>query len=252
MRQKDNKHEFALYVADGLHIPFSSALDSTCIFTDQDLLHRITSVLRLSVGSKCVLFNAKHVVRVLIVAQDKRALQLLVVEKKVIVPLLPVVHWFLPVLDRDALEKAIYSLTVLGAASIQLVITQKTRRNAITINERARLERIMVAACEQAKQFVLPVLYDAVPLEIAQANVLEISHKLFFDAAGIPCNMMVTELPKEKKYEFICLIGPEGDMTSQEKESLKDAGFVFCALTPTILRAEDAVLVSMGILRAFL
>jgi len=48
------------------------------------------------------------------------------------------------------------------------------------------------------------------------------------------------------------MIGPEGDLTAQEKELLKERGVQFLRLTPTILRAQQAVVVAMGIFRSLL
>ena len=44
------------------------------------------------------------------------------------------------------------------------------------------------------------------------------------------------------------MIGPEGDLTMQEKDLLKERDVQFLRLTPTVLRAQQAVAVSMGIL----
>ena len=42
------------------------------------------------------------------------------------------------------------------------------------------------------------------------------------------------------------------DLTEQEKNLLQDQGFLFCALTPTILRAQQAVALSAGLIRSLL
>ena len=47
-------------------------------------------------------------------------------------------------------------------------------------------------------------------------------------------------------------VGPEGDLTLEEKAYLKQLGFVFCALTPTVLRAQQAVALGLGVLRSYL
>ena len=46
-------------------------------------------------------------------------------------------------------------------------------------------------------------------------------------------------------------VGPEGDLTQEEKDYLKQQGFVFCRLTPTVLRARQAVALGLGILRSY-
>jgi 16S rRNA U1498 N3-methylase RsmE len=45
--------------------------------------------------------------------------------------------------------------------------------------------------------------------------------------------------------------GPEGDFTLEEKELLKKHNFIAAQLTPTILRAQQAVAISLGVVRSF-
>ena len=51
---------------------------------------------------------------------------------------------------------------------------------------------------------------------------------------------------------IVLMVGPEGDLMGDEKAYLNGNGFVFCQLTPTILRAQQAVTVSVGALRSLL
>jgi 16S rRNA U1498 N3-methylase RsmE len=48
------------------------------------------------------------------------------------------------------------------------------------------------------------------------------------------------------------MVGPEGDLAATEKTELKRAQFTFCALTPTVLRAVDAIRIGAGMLRSLL
>ena len=48
------------------------------------------------------------------------------------------------------------------------------------------------------------------------------------------------------------MVGPEGDLTMDEKELLKERDVQFLCLTPTVLRAQQAVAVSLGIFRSLL
>jgi len=48
------------------------------------------------------------------------------------------------------------------------------------------------------------------------------------------------------------MVGPEEDLTNQKKEQLKQAKFLFCALTPTVLRSSQAIALGSGIIRSML
>ena len=48
------------------------------------------------------------------------------------------------------------------------------------------------------------------------------------------------------------MVGPEADLLLEEKQQLHENGFTFCKLTQTVLRAQQAAVVSLGIFRSIL
>lgn len=50
--------------------------------------------------------------------------------------------------------------------------------------------------------------------------------------------------------ELMLLVGPEGDLSNEEKNAVHTAGFIMCALTPTILRSVHAAFLGAGIMRS--
>jgi 16S rRNA (uracil1498-N3)-methyltransferase len=113
----------------------------------------------------------------------------------------------------------------------------------------ARAERIFIAAAEQSKQFVLPDMKPVCNLATAIAN-LGNEYRLFFDAAGKPLPELASHVLVHKPASYACLFGPEGDLTPLEKEQILNKGFTFYRLTPSILRAQQAISVALGLLRA--
>ncbi len=240
-------HEFTLYLPS---ISDWHAQQQKKV-TDEDVIRRIVTILRLSQGEEIIFFNEHTHVRAEIVTIDKKFITLAVLEKFNNKKIHPALHWLLPILEKEAFEEAIYNLTAMGATSIQPIITQKVKRSFGKDKELERIHRIMIAAAEQSKQFILPELRPLVSFSEVLKNHEASKNKIFFDAAGQACYQLITELHKTKE-EIICLIGPEGDLTTEEKELANRYKFMFCKLTPTILRAEQAVTVGMGILRTLL
>ena len=216
--------------------------------TDKDLLHRLISVLRVQPNDHLLLFDATHHVTCTIIAITKKEVTVRVLERQHNTTVTPKIIWLLPLLEREDFEEALYVLTAMGATEIYPVITQKSRQNWGNEKERERAMRIMVAAAEQSKQFVLPTMQKTVTLQEATKTA---GTKLFFDAQGQPAYEVITQLQKEGG-PFLCLVGPEGDLTEVEKELVRENNFIFCKLTPTILRASHAVTVGMGLLRSCL
>ena len=245
-------HEFSLYwssISDWI-----SAVQEGESFTvdDADLCHRVVRVLRFVSGNTFILFDTDVHVRVqLIASHTKRSIELKLLEKNETATLQPAITFFLPILKRDALEQVIYSLVELGATDIQLMSTQKVQRKWGGRKELDRLHTIMIAAAEQSKQYRIPTLHESKPFEelMQQMNV---EHSFFFDPAGKELLPIIQSLHAEQPKGISLMIGPEGDLTAQEKDLLKERGVHFLCLTPTVLRAQQAVAVSMGIFRSLI
>lgn len=235
-----DKHEFALFIS----VPLFHEL----IITDRDTIFRIQQVLRIAIGDTVIFFNDTQYARATYVSGDKKQLRFSLEKSHDTIPLTPKIHWLLPILEREAFEAALYSATVLGATTIQPIITQKSRQKWGSEKDLERARRIMISAAEQSKQFVLPAINPVrVILNLFQDPPKKISIPIFFDPTGLPCKEL---LKQTNVQEFTLCIGPEGDLTSEEKQFLKEQGFQFYSLGKSVLRACDAVMVAQGIVRA--
>lgn len=253
MKTFESAHEFALYCPLVSELAHDSQADIYQL-SDPELVQRIVTVLRLEKGDTIILFDSLLHVKATIVGFDGRrsiTIQLHDIEKNK--RLTPEIQWLLPLLKREAFEEALYSLCELGATSVQPVLTQKTTRFWAGEKEGLRAQRIMIAAAEQSKQFVMPFVHPIIPLELCVIQSLQPAVvKLFFDPAGIPLREAVAIIESQRIHHIIACTGPEGDLTYEEKLLLTDQGFIFCALTPTILRAQEALVVGLGALRSLL
>ncbi|HLB40524.1 MAG TPA: RsmE family RNA methyltransferase, partial [Candidatus Babeliales bacterium] len=166
----------------------------------------------------------------------------------------------------EALSAALYSCVELGANQIQLIVTEKSEKAGAKFSARqlAHLEQIMIAAAEQSKYFCLPELLAPVSLSqflaapvrprvvknrsVAQTAVANATSQIFFDPTGIPISVLLPQLAAAPNVRL--LWGPEGDLTAAEKAQVMAAGFTAGKLTPTILRAAQAVAVGLGLIRS--
>lgn len=274
------KHQFAIYFEN---LPLKQA-KSEIIFSDPIIFHRITRVLKLQEDENFLLFNSKYnlELKLNLINRDKISCKVINFNENKF--LLPKIHWILPFLEKKAFEEMISNLTVLGATYIYPVVTEKVHRQNFSSGEIERLNRIMISAAEQSKQFILPQIMTVNSLNVTlnilkenlekninskensfknnlendlnkTENILKsLDHqvpKIFFDPEGDNCFKLISSLKEKKNLtDIICMIGPEGDLTKDEKEFLKENNFSFYALTPTILRAELATTLATGILRS--
>lgn len=234
------KHEFALFYKD---LPnCTQGMNLTIV--QEDIVHRIVHVLRLKEKEQCVFFAHARWARVSLQSITKKMCIVHVDEYAICETTLAHKRiMIIPVLKRDALESALYQVAAAGVTAIQLVYTKKTR-TLQGKKEHERLERIIIAAAEQSKNFTFPLLYAPVPLDVALAQYASYPVKLYADVSGKP---LFTYYQQMQGQDVVCMVGPEGDLLEDEKDQARKAGFVFFTLTRTVLTAEQAASLSAGI-----
>lgn len=247
-----DKHEFSFFVANLTALLHSVLLGDQVIFDDKELVHRIIRVVRLQKDDTLILFDRTHHARIILTVEKDAQIGGILQSKAINKQIKPAISFFLPLLKREALEAAVYSLVELGATEIHLVVTNKSQQK-MSDKEQVRLQRIIYAAAEQSKNYAFPVLHEPQPLALVLENK-NYNHveKFFFASNGQPILSMLHELKLQAVPSLVLMVGPEGDLFASEKALLKEHHFKFCILTPTILRAQQAVAVSLGLFRVLL
>lgn len=248
MKLVSEKHIFALYYDNCSTVISNTATPFQHTITDDNVLHRIKHVLRLEIGDELILFDYMCHMRAVIVQSDKKKSVVECLSKTVNNILKPTITVLLPVLKRDSLEASLYNLTQMGVTTVQLIITDKVQRKWQGAGEKERLEKVVQSAAEQAKQFAGLRLLDPIPLK--QSLELYCTHNarlMYMDPSG---QSMLGVFEGEIADSYVVMVGPEGDLTQQEKDAVQHAGFSFYRLTPTILKAVDAVSLVAGIIRS--
>ncbi len=236
-------HEFAIYyeiLSDNL------GHGDTFTVVNQDLMHRITRVLRIKKGEPLLFFNREWHALLRIVQVDRKSMRLELISAVKNKRYTPTISFLLPILKRDALAQAVYYLVETGVNELQLVQTENMQRKWGGEKERERLERICIAAAEQSKNFAFPLIKD--PLSLADALQAVPPDALCF--YGNPEGNHFREIRSDiMPGHFVLTCGPEADFSSAEKVQLQEESFQALRLTPTILRAETAVLCLSSLFR---
>ncbi|MEX0848811.1 MAG: RsmE family RNA methyltransferase [Candidatus Dependentiae bacterium] len=248
-KTRDAGHQFALFFADVSAV--HHVVNGELMINDADMVRRISSILRLRPGDSLLLFDQQMHMEVVLLSLEKKKIICQIKNIKQNNIITPHITVWLPLLKREAFEHAIYSLVELGVNTIQLVSTAKEQRHWHGQKELNRLHNIMIAAAEQSKNFALPLLKE--PRTLQELLLAKSGEKsLFFDVQGKPLLEVANACALQKNNAYIILVGPEGDLTESEKNQLRNDQFMFVHLTPTILRAQQAVAVGVGALRSLL
>lgn len=237
---KQNKHTFAVFYNE-------LQKEQLITITEKNIINRIANVLRLVIDEQIILFNHKVNITGIIESIDKKSIRVRVIESMVNVPLTPAVHLYVGLLKKESFEEVLYTATELGATSITPIISSKIHKNWWDKKFLERLHAIIIAAAEQSKNYQMPQLNDPLKFNDFITSAAAFETKLFFEPSG---KNVIDMLGSKHSKQLHVVIGPEGDFSDEEKQQLKDAGFMLYALTPTILRSVQAVAVGLGVIRS--
>lgn len=156
-----DKHLFALYTVAEIN-------DAS--IKDEALWVRIVKVLRLRAGSKVILFNNTHTLTLTLSARTFTSKNIIhgdINQRTSIIPLAPTINLLQGIPKKSVFEEIIYNAAQLGVASIVPVCSKKAHDLGFSQKEQERFRSIMINACEQAKQFVVPTIRPPVSFEQA-------------------------------------------------------------------------------------
>ena len=265
----NEKHTFALFyknlsdcISRNISGHVSGENSYQIEFIDRDLWQRLTKVLRLRAGQQLVFFDQHVNVMATVLEKTftkKELIALLVESVQPNQALKPNITLMPCLLKKDAFEDIIYACAQMGVNKIIPILSDKVQRPWGEKKERERLFNIMVAACEQSKNFFLPEICNTVKFQDI-ATRTDASLKIYFDPSGAcfidllkkiqEINNQKSDAQKNNNLDIVLFFGPEGGLTGQEEKQLSDLGFEAYALTPTILRAREAVIVGLGGVRS--
>ncbi len=240
------KHIFAFYT-DFFIVP---GPNTTHEIHDQELMRRLSTVLRMKPNEPLILFDKTHIVHAELLFFAKKFLRIYVKNIEIQQPLSPAVTLILPLLKRQALEEAVYSAVEIGVNTIQLVVTHKSQQS-ITQKEFDRLQAVIIAAAEQSKNYVLPVLQKPLAYKDSIASFDNSKAlKIVCDPAGASLIDLLQAKNNKKNLDILVLMGPESGFMPEELDLALSHNFFQVKLTQGVLRALQAVAVSLGIIRS--
>jgi len=249
-----DKHIFALYTNHTFPSHEYLGNNRLYTFTEADLWHRINHVLRIKQDEEIIIFDGTIKVHVRLLDNAKKnVISFTVLEAAQEHPLKPHIHLYQGLLRREALSDVAYLAAQMGVTSLTPVISAKAQRSWGGQKEADRLRSVMIAACEQAKQFTIPGINEPIEVSALPEHMKSINARsLYCEPEGQSLLHVLNDITQKKYTAINVCIGPEGGFTDQEQDILKNAGAACYALTPTILRSQEAVAVCIGAIRSVL
>lgn len=201
-------------------------------------------VLRLRLGERITISDGRGEVVRAVVEADRDVLVASVLERRYEPPARPSLEVFQAIPKKGKLDLVVQKLTELGAASIRLLVAERSvpRWDAAKGNAHTtRLGEVARQAAMQSRRAWLPSILAPVPasaLDLPSPTVVldETAETRLTDALGADAPATVG-----------LVVGPEGGFTADELATFRERGATPVSLGPMILRTETAALAAAAV-----
>ncbi|KAK4438000.1 Ribosomal RNA small subunit methyltransferase E [Sesamum alatum] len=213
-----------------------------------DEFWHMTRVLRLGINDRVELFNGKGgLVGGRIENIDRAGVDFIALENpKLVSPKTTQWHIFAAFssLKGGRADWLVEKCTELGASSVTPLLTERSQ--SISENRVDRLQRVILAAAKQSQRLHEMILKP--PIVLGELLPVVARSRLSFVAAAEATPVFNTLSSLQKEPSGIIIIGPEGDFTEKELNSIMEAGAIVVGLGPLRLRVETATVALLSAL----
>ena len=216
------------------------------IILEKSSSHHLIKVLRKKEGDELVLFDGKGNSCLGVISNIHRSeVQLDVIDifKKSLRSGIEI-NLGQSLIKNDPFNLTIQKATELGVTSFHPLITDRSElKIKMTRNRSLRWNLIARGACEQCGENWLPIIEDPIKLDRWAANQESKIKIVLYPNAD-------NKISDFKYKDSVSLaIGPEGDFSDYEVDSLTEKGFIPVSIGKRILRAETAAISAISSVR---
>ena len=220
----------------------NSILENTTSLLSKEHTHYVVNVMRLKRGSNLNFFNKNGEWRSEVIFLDKDRVEVKFLEKIKNENNLSKIELAICLVKKNPMEIILQKATELGVSKIIPIISERTEVKELNYE---RANRIVIEATEQSNQLVPPEITDVKKLKDFLKTFDETSKLLFADVNSKE-NLKNDDLKDSKS--LCILIGPEGDFSPAERESILGNGSVKpFKLSRNILRSDTAVISAISL-----
>ena len=224
-----------------LYHPDSIVANSTNLLSKEHT-HYIINVMRLKRGSIVNVFNNEGEWESEIVFLDKDRVEVKYLKKVKEYQKKNKIELAICLVKKNPMETILQKATELGVSKIIPIISERTEIKELNHD---RAKKIVIEATEQSNQMLPPEILEITKLKDFLKNLDE-STKLLFADINSKDYLSVEKL---KNFKSLCiLIGPEGDFSSSERQSiLSFSRVVPFTMSKNILRSDTAVISAISL-----
>ena len=219
-----------------------SILENNTSLLSKEHTHYIVNVMRLKRGSKLNFFNKNGEWKSEIIFLNKDRVEVRFLEKIKEVNNLSKTELAICLVKKNPMDTILQKATELGINKIIPIVSERTEVKELNID---RAKKIVIEATQQSNQLVPPEITNVIKLKDFLKTFDETSKLLFADVNSKD-NLKIEDL---KNFKSLCiLIGPEGDFSPVERESiLQNRAVKPFTLSRNILRSDTAVISAISL-----
>ena len=225
-----------------LYYPNSIVENTTGLITKEHT-HYIVNVLRLKRGAEINFFNKNGEWKSEIIYLEKNRVEVKFLKKIKQPTSSSKINLAICLVKKIPMDIILQKATELGVGKIIPLISERTEVKELNFN---RAKKIVIEATEQSNQLVPPEILGVIKLKDFLQN-LDVNSKLLFADVNSNNNLKNEDLKNSKSLSV--LIGPEGDFSSQERETiLGNTNVIPFRLSRNILRSDTAVISAISMI----
>ena len=217
------------------------------LIKDKSDCNHIQNVYRLNVGHELRIIDGEYEYFTEITQISKKEVSVKILEKKEDSYSLNVnIDVAMGILKNDKMNLAIQKLTEIG---VNKIIPLKTERVVVKINEKKEKWDVVVREalkqCRGIKFTEITPVKKLAEIEYSKYDKIIFAYENSNESKSLP------EIIKKEDKNILYIIGPEGGITQEEVNFLKENKAIEISLGKRILRAETAAIVVCGIIANF-
>ncbi len=219
-----------------------SILENNTSLLSKEHTHYIVNVMRLKRGSNLNFFNKNGEWKSEIIFLNKDRVEVRFLEKIKEANKFSKTELAICLVKKNPMDTILQKATELGVSKIIPIVSERTEVKELNID---RAKKIVIEATEQSNQLVPPEITDVIKLKDFLKTFDETSKLLFADVNSKD-NLKIEDV---KNFKSKCiLIGPEGDFSSIERQSiLQNRAVKPFTLSRNILRSDTAVISAISL-----
>ena len=225
-----------------LYYPNSIVENTTALLT-KDHTHYIVNVLRLKRGSEINFFNRNGEWKSEVIFLNKDRVEVKFLNKTKSPTSSSKINLAICLVKKNPMDNILQKATELGVGKIIPIVSERTEVKELNYD---RAKKIVIEATEQSNQLAPPEILEVIKLKDFLKNFDNTSILLFADVNSK--DKLKAEDFKDKK-NFSILIGPEGDFSPKERETiLGNTAVKPFTLSRNILRSDTAVISAISLI----